>query len=80
MKQKYVRLEQYDMFIFFPELIDHSDFNHFKPILSAGFCYIGKDEVKCFGSSHSLGIESKEEDSKLATKQVFGINSMLNLP
>ena len=70
-KMKYVRLEQYDSFIFFPEVINHSTFKDLKPI-SAGFCFIGDTGVKCFGESFSLMLPSKQEDTKLATLQLFG--------
>jgi len=77
-KQKYVRLQEYDNFIFFPQIIEHSTFKHMNPI-SAGFCYFDDELVRCFGDSYSLGIGSTKDDSKLATKQVFGIDAMLNL-
>ena len=79
-KQKYVRLKKYNSFIFFPMIIEHSTFKHLDPI-SAGFCYLDEDQVvKCFGSSFSLGLNSiPEEDTKLATKQVYGIDAMLAL-
>ncbi len=79
-KQKYVRLKEYDSFIFFPEIIDHSTFKHLNPI-SAGFCYLNdEDIVKCFGHSVSLGIKSNPEDTKLATKQIYGFDAMLAIP
>jgi len=71
MKQKYVRLERYDEIIIFPTVIEHSDFKNMKPI-SAGFCYIQDREVVCFGESYSLGISSRHDDSKKATRQLFG--------
>jgi hypothetical protein len=78
-KQKYVRLKNYDSFIFFPQIIEHSTFSHLNPI-SAGFCYLNDDNVvKCFGRSISLGIDSRIEDTELATKQVYGIDAMLSL-
>ena len=70
-KLKYVRLEQYDEIIIFPEIIQHSEFRNWNPI-SGGFCYIGKDKIECFGRSISLGLESKPNDSFYATKQAFG--------
>lgn len=74
-KHKYVRLKRYDEFIFFPESIEHSSFKNRDPI-SAGFCYFNTDKtiVECYGESYSLGIKSKEDDTKLATKQVYGID------
>ena len=77
-KQKYVRLKQYDTIIIFPEVLNHSDFKHMNPI-SAGFCYVGKDRIDCFGESYSLRMKSDPEDTKLATKQIFGIDAMLAL-
>lgn len=77
-KQKYVRLERYDEIIIFPCLIEHSEFKNLNPI-SAGFCYIGDNEVNCFGESYSLKLKSHEDDSNLATKQIFGFDAMMNM-
>lgn len=77
-KLKYVRLKAYDEIIIFPMLLEHSTFKHLNPI-SAGFCYIDDGKVSCFGRSVSLRIESMEDDTKMATKQVFGIDAMLAL-
>jgi hypothetical protein len=74
MKQKYVRLKDYDSIIIFPEVIQHREFKHMD-VVSAGFCYVDPDSVKCFGESVSLGLKSKPEDSEIATKQVFGDDS-----
>ena len=49
-KQKYVRLGSYDEIIIFPEVIEHSKFSYMKPV-SAGFCYVDKDKVSCFGQA-----------------------------
>ena len=65
-KQKYVRLEQYDEIIIFPTTIEHSTFRHLKPI-SAGFCRVHSDKVVCFGDSYALSLESKEDDTAIAT-------------
>lgn len=70
-KQKYVRLGTYNEVIIFPCVIQHSEFRDMKPI-SAGFCYVGKDKITCFGESFSLGLDSKPDDSYMATKQVMG--------
>jgi hypothetical protein len=79
MRQKYVRLKEYDSFIFFSEIVEHSRFKNFNPV-SAGFCYISGKQVTCFGESFSLKLKSMgEEDTMLATKQVFGIDAMLEL-
>jgi hypothetical protein len=70
-RQKYVRLKDYNEIIIFPEIIEHSTFRNLEPV-SAGFCYINKDHIACFGKSISLRLDSKEDDSFWATKQVFG--------
>lgn len=78
-RQKYVRLKEYDSFIFFPEVIEHSRFKYLNPI-SAGFCYLNEDNVvKCFGESVSLNLGSKEDDTILATRQVYGTEAMVSL-
>lgn len=69
-KLKYVRLGRLDEIIIFPEVIEHSSFKGLNPI-SAGFCYINEDRVKCFGESVSLGLKSMDDDSVIATKQLF---------
>ncbi len=69
-KQKYVRLEQYNQIIIFPITIQHKEFKHLE-LISAGFCRIYNNEVACFGESTSLRLESLPEDSKIATKQFF---------
>lgn len=71
-KQKYIRLKRFDEIIIFPKIIEHSEFKNFG-IISAGFCYVEKDQVLCFGESTSLKLKSKEEDSDIATKQFYGI-------
>lgn len=75
-KQKYVRLAQWDMIIIFSTSLDHSDFKFLNPV-SAGFCYVNDKEIRCFGESVSLKLKSHPDDSKYATKQVFGIDAML---
>lgn len=78
-KQKYVRLKQYNSIIIFPTIIEHSSFKHLEPI-SAGFCYLDVDNVvKCFGKSVSLDLDSMEDDSELATKQIFGYEAVINM-
>lgn len=80
-KQKFVRLKKYNEVIIFPCIIAHSDFKNFNPI-SAGFCYVNsnKNRVVCFGESFSLGLKSDpKEDTLQATKQIFGIDAMLEL-
>ena len=70
-KQKYVRLKEYNQIIIFHAIIEHSTFRNMNPI-SAGFCYIDSNSVKCFGKSISLGVKSMKDDTYLATKQIFG--------
>lgn len=77
-KQKYVRLKQYDTIIIFPEVLNHSDFKHMNPV-SAGFCYVEQEKIQCFGESYSLRMKSDPEDTKIATKQIFGVEAMLAL-
>ena len=77
-KQKYVRLGRFDEIIIFPLTIEHSTFKGLEPI-SAGFCYVNENNVNCFGRSFSLDLDSLEDDSKFATKQLFGIDAMLEL-
>ncbi len=82
-KNKYVRLgeDTYGAIIIFPIVIEHDTFKRFSPV-SAGFCYINSDKetVECFGESVSLGLKSDEtEDTKQATKQIFGVDAMLKL-
>ena len=78
-KYKYIRLKT-DEIIFFPATLMHSDFKIFNPI-TAGFCEIDEIEKRifCFGNSISLGLSSEiEEDSKLATIQMFGMKNYIN--
>ena len=77
-KQKYVRLGDYDEIIIFPELIMHSEFQYMN-VVSAGFCYVNEDKVSCFGESISLRLSSKEDDSFIATKQVYGWDAAYKL-
>ena len=77
-KQKYVRLEEYNSIIIFDDILNHSDFENFEPI-SAGFCYIGKESITCFGNSISLNLNSRPEDTEIATKQLFGIEAVIKL-
>jgi len=64
-------LEKYNSIIIFPTIIEHKEFRHLEPI-SAGFCYVNKNKVDCFGKSISLDLESRPEDSGIATQQLFG--------
>lgn len=68
--------------IVFSSAIMHSDMvKNYQKAESAGFVkfYINKNEdgeemikAKCYGNSFSLGIESREEDSMIVTRQICG--------
>jgi hypothetical protein len=68
--------------IVFSAAITHSDMVKYnKRAEGAGFVrfYPGKNEwdedvviAKCFGNSISLGVESREEDSLIVTRQICG--------
>ena len=77
-KQKYVRLKDYNEIIIFPTIIKHSEFKYMEPI-SAGFCYVGKDKISCFGESISLNLKGMVDDTFIATKQVYGYDAAINL-
>ena len=60
--------------IVFPELLQHSEFKNFNPI-SAGFISFGVNKqgnpsCTCHGKSISLGLKSREEDTKIAKIQL----------
>lgn len=76
-KTKYIKTKNREI-IMFGEIIQHSSFSNRQPI-SAGFVSFGIDKqgnptCKCYGKSISLGLESEEEDTRLARMQ-FGLNS-----
>ena len=78
-KQKYVRLKEYNQIIIFPQIIEHSAFSRWG-VITAGFCYVDKNKVACFGKSISLGLEADtEEDTRFATQQLFGTQAMIDL-
>jgi len=77
-KQKYVRLKKYNLIIIFHPAIEHSEFKNMD-VISAGFCYVHEDKVVCFGGSFSLNLESMEDDTEIATKQIYGYDAMLAL-
>ena len=80
MKQKYIRLSEYNQVIIFPETIQHSMFSGWNPV-SAGFCQIDNsmNVIHCWGESVSLGVKSHMEDRFWTTKQFFGIDAALEL-
>lgn len=78
-KLKYIKLKEYSSIIVFPCVVSHDTFKHLSPV-TAGFCYINEKKVTCFGESISLGLKSnEEEDSKEATKQICGIEALIDL-
>lgn len=76
-QQKYIRTQENEI-VFFPMGIEHSNFIAFKPI-SAGFCVIEDNMVTCLGESFSLSINSKADDSEIATLQVFGMEQAIKV-
>ena len=76
-QNKYIRTDK-DEIVIFPMDIEHSTFKSLNPI-SAGFCVIEDDCVTCLGDSFSLNLGSKEDDSQLATLQVFGFESAIEV-
>jgi hypothetical protein len=76
-KQKYIKTELGEVVIF-PATISHDEFKNWKPV-SAGFCYVKKNSVACFGESYSMKLKADDSDSEQATRQVFGIDAMLAL-
>ena len=79
-EHKYIKLKDYNSFIIFPKIIEHSKFKYLNPI-SAGFCYLNENKLiaECYGESISLGIKSDSEDTKFLTRQIYGFDAMLNL-
>lgn len=79
LKQKYIKTDK-NVIIVFPELLQHKEFKHFKPV-SAGFISFGVEltcngvtnNCVCYGESISLNLKSQEEtDTALANKQILG--------
>lgn len=73
---KYIRTID-DEIIIFGEIMQHSDFSNFNPV-SAGFIRFGVNNegnptCSCYGSSFSLGLDSKSEEDTLLAKQQFGM-------
>jgi hypothetical protein len=72
-KTKYIRTKN-DVIVVFCELLEHSTFKNMEPI-SAGFISFGVNKqgnpsCSCYGKSVSLGLESNEEDTLLAQRQL----------
>ena len=69
---KYIKTKD-GKIIIFPAAFKHSQFRYLEPV-SAGFIAIGAEgkhapDIKCYGRSVTLGLESAEEDTELAKKQ-----------
>jgi hypothetical protein len=73
-KMKYVRLKDYNAIVIFPPVLDHSDFVNLNPI-SAGYCEIYNDKVSCWGESITLKLKAMDDDTMIATRQIFGSRS-----
>ena len=72
-RTKYIRTKHNEIIVF-SELFNHSDFRHFNPI-SAGFISFGTNSdgnpsCTCYGKSITLNMESNEEDTLLAQRQI----------
>ena len=75
-QMKYIVIEKMLLpaMILFPDIMQHSEVvGAMGPAVSAGFIEIKAGRGKCFGESISLGITSDEEDSEIATLQIFGL-------
>jgi len=75
LKVKYIRTDD-DVIIVFCELLQHSEFKRFNPI-SAGFISFGVNNqgnpsCTCYGESVSLNLQSMEDDTMLARRQILG--------
>jgi hypothetical protein len=74
-KVKYIRTKDNEIIVF-SGLQLHSEFKRFEPI-SAGFIIFRIDEDRnpdclCYGESVSLDLKSKEDDTRLAKRQILG--------
>jgi hypothetical protein len=70
---KFIRLQNNAVVIFSRD-IQHSTFKSLNPV-SAGFCMVDSEKRKVFCTGESVTLELKsdeEEDSAIATNQVFG--------
>ena len=72
MEMKYVMLNPINELIIFSVSKEHSDFRNFN-VKSAGFINLKDNKATCYSGSISLGIDSDEEDSVIATKFIFGV-------
>lgn len=77
-KLKYVNVGEHNDIIIFSATIQHSTFKRLNPV-SAGFCSIHPDKVVCYGKSVSLNMNSAEDDSFHATKELFGVDAALRM-
>ena len=80
-KAKYIVIDVYgsraELPVVFSELQKHADiansFDHVGKVISAGFVQISSDGYyQCYGDSYSLGIGSRDNDSKLLNKMLGG--------
>ena len=55
------------------------DFNNHVKGGCPGFCVVEDDCVTCLGERFSLNIGHKEDDSEIATLQVFGLESAIDV-
>lgn len=86
---KYIVFENngYEEFLIFNKTLSHEEVAKKlcgkDSIKGAGFCSSDKvkglDVIRCFGNSVSLNVKSRKEDSKLLTKEIFGIENMMTL-
>jgi hypothetical protein len=72
-KVKYIKTKDKEIIVF-GEIMVHSDFKNRNPI-SAGFISFGINKdgnptCSCYGKSISLGLQSDEEDTILAQRQL----------
>lgn len=79
MASKYIiiKADGFEQPIVFPELMQHTAVAHMmtngdkERVVSAGFCVVNEDgKYSCYGESWSLGIKSREGDSRVLTRML----------
>lgn len=70
LKAKYIK-DKMNGIVIFPAYMQHSAFSHLEPV-SAGFIECYNNEAFCYGESISLNLKADENDSAIATRQLFG--------
>lgn len=74
MKTKYVCVDNgiNEVIVAFPEFIEHSAVRLPGTVVSAGFIEVDPEagRYRCYGESHSLGLQAREVDSLFANKQL----------